>query len=253
VSPGRPAAARRWQMVRSGGTAGRFEARARRRRLRALLPLFVVAATVTVLLVAGWLVLGTRVFDVRTVAVQGAVTVRQATVREAAAVRLGSPLGRVDVDGVRKRVADLGPVAKVQVYRTWPHTLTVQITERQPVAVVRRRGGYAELDAGGVPFRTVARRPAGLPLVEVARPGPKDRPTRSVLVVAAALSPELRAQLVRIAAPTAEQVTVVLTGGRQVFWGDSDRSDRKSTVATALLARPGKRIDVSAPRVVTVK
>jgi cell division protein FtsQ len=253
VSHGRSAAARRWQMVRSGGTAGRFEARARRRRLRALLPLFVVLVVVTVLLVAGWLVLGTRVFDVRTVTVEGAVTVRQATVRDAAAVRLGSSLARGDVDGVRDRVSALGPIAKVQVYRTWPHTLTVQITERQPVAVVHRRGGYAELDAAGVPFRTVARRPAGLPLVVLARPGPRDRATRSVLVVAAALTPELRDRLARIAAPTAEQVTVVLTDKRQIFWGDSDHSDRKATVATALLARPGQRIDVSAPRVVTVK
>jgi cell division protein FtsQ len=240
-------------MVRSGGTAGRFEARARRRRLRSLLPLFVVLGTVTVLLVAGWLVLGTRVFDVRTVAVQGAVTVPPAAVREAAAVRLGSSLARVDVDRVRSRVSALGPVAKVQVYRTWPHTLTVQIGERQPVAVVRRRDGYAELDGGGLPFRTVARRPAGLPLVQVARPGPGDRATRSVLVVVAALTPELRAQLARIAAPTAEQVTLVLRDGRQIFWGDSDRSDRKATVATALLTRPGQRIDVSAPRVITVK
>jgi cell division protein FtsQ len=240
-------------MVRSGGTAGRFEARARRRRLRTLLPLIVVLVAVTVLLVAGWLVLGTRVFDVRTVAVEGAVTVPQAAVRGAASVRLGSSLARVDVDGVRSRVSALGPVAKVQVYRTWPHTLTVQITERQAVAVLRRRAAYVELDAAGVPFRTVTRRPAGLPLVEVGRPGPEDRATRGVLVVAAALTPELRAQLVRITAPTAEQVTVLLKDGRQVFWGDSDHSDRKATVATALLARPGQRIDVSAPRVVTVK
>lgn len=253
MSPGRPAAARRWQMVRSGGTAGRFEARARRRRLRSLLPLFVVLATVTVLLVAGWLVLGTRVFDVRTVTVEGAATVTSAAVRDAAAVRLGSSLARVDVDGVRTRVSALGPVAKVQVYRTWPHTLTVQVTEREAVAVVHRRDGYVELDAGGVAFRTVARRPAGLPLVVLARPGPKDRATRSALVVAAALTPGLRTRLVRITAPTAEQITVVLKNDRRVFWGDSDRSDRKATVATALLSRPGKRIDVSAPRVVTVK
>jgi cell division protein FtsQ len=240
-------------MVRSGGTAGRFEARARRRRLRSLLPLLAVAGTVAVLLVAGWLVLGTGVFDVRTVAVEGAATLGKSRVRDAAAVRLGSPLARVDVDGVRARVSALGPVAKVQVYRTWPHTLTVQVTERQPVAAVHRRDGYVVLDATGVPFRTVARRPAGLPLVVLARPGPRDRATRSVLVVTAALTPALRAQLVRIAAPTAEQVTVHLTKGRQVFWGDSDHSDRKATVATALLARPGQRIDVSAPRVVTVK
>jgi cell division protein FtsQ len=251
---GRPGTARRWRLVRDGGTAGRFAARARRRRVRSLIPVLVVLGTVVVVVVAGWLVLGTRVLDVRTVAVEGASTLDANAVREAAGVPLGSPLARIDVDEVRTRVSALGPVADVQIYRTWPHTLVVRITERRPVAVtVAGRGRYTLLDATGVPYLTTTRRPAGIPEVRIARPGPDDRATRSALAVAGALSPELRRQLVRIQAPTAEQVTVVLRGGRAVFWGDAGRSESKATVATALLARPGKRIDVSAPDVVTVK
>jgi cell division protein FtsQ len=250
--PGR-AVARGWRMVRDGGTAGRFAARARRRRLRALVPLLVVAGTVAVLLVVGWLVLGTRVLDVRTVAVTGVETLEPEAVRQAAAVSIGAPLARVDVDRAVARVSALGPVADVRIYRTWPHTLTIEVTERRPAAVVRRGRSFVVLDGTGFPYRTVARRPAGTPLVHVARPGPSDRATRSALAVAAALSPELRRELVRISAPTAEQVTLVLRKGRSVFWGDAGDSPDKATVATALLARPGKRIDVSAPDVVTVK
>ncbi|HEY0486143.1 MAG TPA: FtsQ-type POTRA domain-containing protein [Mycobacteriales bacterium] len=240
-------------MVRDGGTAGLFAARARRRRIRALVPLLVVAATVAVLLTAGWLVLGTRVLDVRTVAVEGVVTLDPAAVRSAAAVPLGAPLAKVDVDRVATRVRTLGPVAEVHIYRSWPHTLHVQVVERRPAAVVRKGTRYVVLDATGYAYLTVAHPPTGAPLVVVARPGPSDRTTRSVLTVAAALTPELRRELVRISAPTAEQVTLALRGGRTVFWGDAGDSADKATVATALLGRPGARIDVSAPDVVTVK
>jgi cell division protein FtsQ len=47
--------------------------------------------------------------------------------------------------------------------------------------------------------------------------------------------------------PTA--IRLELTGGRVVVWGGADQSDVKARVATALLARPGKTIDVSAPEV----
>jgi cell division protein FtsQ len=240
-------------MVRDGGTAGRFAARARRRRLRALVPVLAVLATVAVLMAGGWLVLGTRVLDVRAVAIDGLVTLDAATVRTAAAVPLGSPLARVDVDAVARRVSALGPVADVRIYRTWPHTLRVRVTERRPAAVVPQGKRYLLVDSTGYVYRTLARRPAGLPVVRVDRPRPSDRATRSALAVAAALTPELRRVLVRISAPTAEQVTVHLRDGRTVFWGDAGDSADKATVATALLERPGKRVDVSAPRVVTVK
>jgi cell division protein FtsQ len=240
-------------MVRDGGTAGLFAARARSRRLRALVPLLAVVGTVVVLLVAGWLVLGTRVFDVRAVAVHGVAILDPETVRKTAAVPLGAPLARVDVDRVSARVSALDPVADVRIYRTWPHTLEIQVIERRPAAVVRRGASFVVLDGAGYPYLRQARRPAGLPLLELARPSPSDRATRSALSVAAALTPELRRELVRIAAPTAEQVTLRLRKGRSVFWGDAGDSADKATVATALLGRPGKRIDVSAPDVVTVK
>jgi cell division protein FtsQ len=213
-----------------------------------------VLGAVAVLVGAGWLVLGTRMLDVRTIAVEGTSTLAVAEVRKVAGVPLGSPLARIDVDRVRDRISALGPVADVQIYRTWPHTLMVRITERRPAAVlVGARGRYTVVDSTGVPYLTTTRRPPGVPRIDVRKPGPGDRATRSALAVAAALSPDLRRQLVRIQAPTAEQVTVVLRGGRSVFWGDAGRSKSKATVATALLARPGKWIDVSAPDIVTVK
>ncbi len=44
----------------------------------------------------------------------------------------------------------------------------------------------------------------------------------------------------------------MLTGGREIVWGDATENATKARVATSLLGRSGTVIDVSAPDVVTV-
>jgi cell division protein FtsQ len=254
MSPDGPAAARRWRLVRgSGGPPSRFVARSRRRRLRALLPYLVVLAVLAVTGGLGWVVYGTTMFVADEVRVEGARTIGAAEVRKVAAVPVDVPLAQVDTAAIAARVRALPAVEEVRVTRSWPGTVTVVVTERTGVAVLARGRQFVLVDAGGVPFRTVAARPSALPLVEVAKPSPGDRATRAALSVATALTEPLRKKLVRIAAPTPEQVTLHLADGRTVFWGDAEDNARKATVTTALLDKPGKKLDVSAPDVVTVR
>lgn len=118
----------------------------------------VLSGLVALLLAAcGWLVFFSSVLDVRTVSVQGLkadkLTVDQ--VREAIGPVQHGPLARVDLDAVRRRVQAIPRVAKVEVWRGWPHTLRVKVTERQPVAAVRGADGqFTQVDAGGVSFAT---------------------------------------------------------------------------------------------------
>jgi cell division protein FtsQ len=254
VSTERPGEERRWQMVRGGRVpAARFAARSRRRRFRGALPYLVVLVVLAVAGGLGWAIYGTTLFAARTVRIEGAHTVPPAEVARVAAVPSDVPLAQLDTRAVVDRVRKIAVVADARVVRSWPGTVTVVVTERVGVAVQAKAGQYVLIDVGGVPFRTVPTRPPNLPLVELASPGPRDRPTAAALAVALALTDGLRGKLVKIAAPTPSQVTLYLAGGRTVFWGDAENSDRKATVTTALLNRPGKRIDVSAPDVVTVR
>lgn len=239
--------------TRVARTAPRFAARARRHRWRSAAPYVAVLTGVALLGVAALLVYGTGVFAVRAVEVTGARIVSAEQVRERAEVPLGAPLARVDLEAVRARVAAMPTVESVRVDRSWPGTVRVAVRERAPAAAVARAGRFTLVDRDGVLYRTVPALPRGVPLLTVRSPGPGDRATRAALTVLAALGPALRGRLVSVAAPTAEQVTLVLERGRSVFWGDAGDSDRKVVVATALLERPGTRIDVSAPGVVTVK
>ncbi|WP_319458689.1 cell division protein FtsQ/DivIB [Micromonospora sp. RTP1Z1] len=253
---GRRGPARRWQLVRAGTDAvppstRRFMARARQRRMRAALPWAVAAGVLALAGLVAWTVLGTGLFGVREVRVVGAKLVTQVEVRDAAAVPDDQPLALVDLAATARRVGALAPVERASVSRDWPGALVIRVVERTAVAAVPQGEQFAVIDRAGVVFRTVSEAPDALPLVRVGRPAPDDPGTRAGLAVLAALSPQLRAQLVSVDVAGLARITLRLRPDRTVVWGDATRGADKSRVATALLGRQADTIDVSAPDVVT--
>ncbi|MEV6816612.1 FtsQ-type POTRA domain-containing protein [Micromonospora sp. NPDC051296] len=249
---------RRWQLVRAGRDAvpastRRFMARARRRRMRAALPWAVAGGVLALAGLVAWTLLGTGLFGVREVRVEGAELVTAVQVRDAARVPDGAPLARVDLAELAGRIGALPPVERVTVHRDWPDALVVRLTERTGLAVVPRGEQFVVVDAAGVAFRTLPQRPDGLPLVRLAEPGPDDPDTQAGLAVLAVLTPQLRAELVEVTVEGLARISVRLRGDRTVFWGDATRGADKARVATALLDQKAARIDVSAPDVVTFK
>ncbi|MEU4236585.1 FtsQ-type POTRA domain-containing protein [Actinoplanes sp. NPDC026619] len=250
---------RNWRLVRANtdavpSSARRFMARARQRRLRAVLPWAIAAGVALVIGGLVWVVYGTPLLSVRNVQVVGVQFLTPLQVEEAAAVPMEEPLARLDLDAVRGRVRGLAAVDRVTVRRSWPSTLVVEVVERTPVAAVPTAPGRLTLiDASGVPYREVSRQPDGLPLLRTTTPGPADVNTRSALTVLGALSADLREQLVEISAAAPAQIKLQLTKDRLVLWGDDTESTLKSQVATVLLKKADKQIDVSAPSVPTIR
>ncbi|MFI5957159.1 cell division protein FtsQ/DivIB [Cryptosporangium sp. NPDC051539] len=256
MKPDRPA--RRWRLRRDAATTtaragGRRALRRGRRGLRAVAPYALVAGVVVVASVAVWALLGSALLGVRTVSVRGERTVTAEQVARAAAIPVGTPLARLDTAAAAARIRALPAVASVQVRRAWPNTVVVTVAERTAVAVAQRGKQFVLIDAGGFPFRTVTARPAGLPLIRVKKPAEGDPATHAALTVAVALTKPLREVATAVVANSPQRVEVRLDDDRVVFWGTADDSPRKATIATALLGESGKRIDVSAPDVVTVR
>lgn len=210
--------------------------------LAVLLPL---AALAWVLLASTWL-------GVDRVQVVGLERLQAAAVVQAAAVADGTPLARVDTGAVERRVAALAPVADVAVRRTWPGTLTVDVTERTPVGGVLQDGRYTLLDAEGVPFATEAALPRGTVRLQVHDPGPDDPSTLASLEVYAALPDKLRTRVRIVRATSPSAVVLRLNDGRQVVWGRPGETDTKAAAVLALLSKPGTTYDVSAGDVVVV-
>ena len=222
--------------------------RGRRRVLRAVLALLLAV------LVAGaaWVVYFSSVLDTRVVTVTGAQALTPEQVTTAAAVPLGRPLARQDLDAIARRATSLPRVAAAQVTREWPHTVRVAVTERQPLLGVAQPGGFLVVDKAGVVFSAETTLPAGVVAVAA---DPANRPLLVELgSVVLSLPKDVRDQVTGIAAATPDSIRLTTTSGVTIVWGDSSQSELKAQVAVALLDSGAKTtIDVSAPHAPAVR
>jgi cell division protein FtsQ len=220
--------------------------------------LLITLAVLTVLIGGGtWAVYGSSWFRATNVTVSGNGEVTTDQIKHAAAVPLGGALISVDTGAVRARLLKALPrIGTVRVAHSWPHTVTVKVTERTPSAVLENGGKFTEVDRDGVRFATVDRAPAGVPLVQLApvqsaslRHFGTTRLLQSAIAVAGDLPDSLRGQATAIRVRSYDGVTVELTRGREVVWGSAQDGARKSAVLVALMkAEPhAEHFDVSAP------
>jgi cell division protein FtsQ len=198
-----------------------------------------------VLVVVGWLFAFSSVLAARTVQVRGTQILAVDDVRAAAGVRLGTPLARQDLQAVADRVATLKPVSRVDVTRSWPDTVVIEVRERTPLLAVGQPDGFLLIDASGTGYQTVPAAPAGVLLTEA---DVTNGPLLSQLgSVAAAMPPDLRSKVKLAKAITADGIRLTLTDGDVVLWGSAEQSSLKAQVLTSLLKQRGTTYDVSAP------
>lgn len=219
----------------------------------------IAAAVVLALLVAFAVVVWlTPAFSVRDVTVSGTHTVSSAAVLSTADVPQGGNLTRLDTDAIARRVLTTYPaLAAVTVHRAYPSTVTIDVTERQVVGTLHSHGRYALVDGTGVPFRSVSKPAAGYPIVGVPQIVGGDATVQAAARVAASVPRDLRTVVVSLSATTPDAITVHLSKGRNVTWGDASDSDRKFVVLRTLLRHPPQgsslaSINLSSPDAVTV-
>jgi cell division protein FtsQ len=250
--------ARRWRLVRARPDAvpasvRRFTARARHHRWRAAAPWLITAAALAAAGALTAVVFATPLLGASQIKVTGTTLTSPDDVRAVAAIRAGTPLARLDAAAIARRVEALPPVRHVRVERQWPRTVVIRVTERAAVAAVADGKEFVLLDETGTGYARLPVRPPLLPLLRVPEPGPADPTTRAALTVLAALTEPLHRALVVLVADAPTRVRLELAGGRSIIWGDATENEAKARVATVLLGRSGRVIDVSAPDLVTVR
>lgn len=219
-----------------------------RRRWVALLSVLTVIAMVYLL----WF---SSMLGVQTVDVIGSNSVPAAQIREAAAVPDQKPMLRLDTDEIRDRVAQMPGIATVDVSRSWPNTLEITVTERNAIAFFDSGpggDGVHLVDGGGVVFKTVKERPAGLPELKLPSVSADDPVTRAVTAVLGVIPEQLLKQVTTATAKTPASVEFTLANGKIVRWGTAEQTDRKAKVLAALLTQDGKIYDVAAPELPTI-
>ncbi|WP_427167517.1 cell division protein FtsQ/DivIB [Streptomyces sp. C1-1] len=236
------------------------------RRLRRLKPprvrMIIILAVGLVLLGAGtvWVLYGSSWTRVERVSVSGTRVLTSAQVRAAAEVPVGAPLISVDTDEIETRLrATLPRIDTVDVVRSWPHGIDLKVVERTPVVIVQKGGKFVEVDDEGVRFATVSRAPAGVPTLKLRlsrgtaaaslRRFGEDRLVREAVRVAGAVPAAVTRETATVEVRSYDDILLVLSGGRTVAWGSSERGALKARTLTALMkAAPGARhFDVSAP------
>ena len=209
---------------------------------------YVVAVLLMIGLAVGivWAVYFSSLLAVQGVEITGATELSAADVRQAAAVPVGEPLARVDLDQVRARVESLAAVKSADVTRKWPDRVVVSVEERVAVAVVEIGGRIRGMDDAGVVFRDYPRAPADLPHVRTSTDTRSDALEEAARVVGA-LPEEISRIVDHVAVETVDQISLVLRDGRTVVWGSADESDKKALVLGVLLQEPHQTYDVSVP------
>lgn len=172
-------------------------------------------------------------------------------VLQAAQAPVGQPLARVDTDAVADRAGSVADVAAVVVSRSWPDTLVLTVTLREPVANLPRDGTWRVVDADGVVFGDLDGPIGDLPvLVSLEADADDDTAAQRRVAgvsVAAALPREMLRTVERVEVSSQADVRLVLRDGRIVIWGSAEQPERKTEVLEVLLDTPATAYDVSVP------
>jgi cell division protein FtsQ len=226
----------------------RFQRRAQVARQRPLRLLGYAAATLGVLVVLGWVVAFSPVLAVRSVEVVGVPDSQVAAIKGMAKVPMGEPMARVDGDAVAARVSELATLADVSIERSWPSTLVIHASPRQPFLVVKNPQGQLQVvDATGVAYAQVSTAPRGVPTVNAASSAALSRDALATAVsVVKVLPAAVQKRVTNVTVSSANLVTLRI-GRTSIVWGGVDEPERKLAIMTALLRSNPTLIDVSAP------
>jgi cell division protein FtsQ len=218
--------------------------------------LFIALAMMGIAGAIAWVLLGSRVFVVRSVVVTGTRLVPKAEVLAVAGVRLGTPLISDNTAQIAARVAALRQVQSADIATSWPDRVVITVRERTPALAVASGGGFDLVDAGGVLVQRAASRPSGIPLYLATAPVTVlagDPDVGAAAAVVGELPAQLRPSVQSVAAPSPDQVTLQLASGVTVRWGGTDRAAAKAEELTVLMQTHARYYDVSAPGTAVTK
>lgn len=208
------------------------------RRRRGLVAL-AVAVTATV----GWVGWASPLTLVEHVVVTAPKGISEESIRLASGISAQDHVPAVDAEKVRTSIMTQIPaVADVDMSRSLPHTIRLEVTARTPVAAIQSGKGYYIVDAEGVVFDKV-RSARKLPVIKAG----SEVGRQEARVVLLGLPEPLRGTVTRISAKTRDDVTLTLRGGATVRWGSVADADLKARVLAGLLPVKADHYDVSAP------
>lgn len=209
-----------------------------------------LVALIGVTMVVAWV---TPVVAVRDFEIQGNSIVNESDISDALETYRDRPLPQVNIANAEAIIDDIAAVEEVEITRSWPRTLTIELQERRPYLLVpEAEESYWVIDRNGVPYQHLEEPDPALMQVELESPGEDDRATQSVLTILESLPSDLHNQLEKVESPTASGIVLHLEDEKSIRWGDAAENEKKSQVALLLLSQDHEHFDVSAPNAPSV-
>lgn len=214
-------------------------------RRRIIFATLLLSAIVSTLLYIGWY---SNLLIVKSIEVRGAKDVPIQLITDTAQVSLNTQLLRVPTVSVVERLQTITQIGRAEVRRGWPSTLVIDISERSPVAVTDIGSGRLLVDQTGFPYLP-APQDANFPFVS----GPDDSSRAATYVVWQSFPEWLKPEIASTNADNPNSIWLMMTSGRKVLWGNTERAAEKSAVLKVLRRMAGSTYDVSTPEVPVVK
>jgi cell division protein FtsQ len=206
----------------------------------ALLPIALVAALTYVALRSSYL-------TVQQIKVEGTQTLDQASLAQLSDLE-GASMLRLPTDQARENLLAIPSVRSVSFERSWPHTITMKVEERTPVAFWSVSGHDYVVDEEGVVIAAGAPDGPAPRIVEIAD-GKTLSPGDRVHPDAVAFARRIMAESPRFLDENVDVleyragvgVTVVFNGGLRVTFGDERSYEYKIAVLSQLLDKLTKQ------------
>jgi len=217
-----------------------------------------LAAAVGVLILFIGVAVYSPLLAVEKIRITGTKLVSKQQILKVLKPELGKPLPQIAAADVAELLKQFKLIQSVSVISSPPHTLTVRVVERMPIAIVSQGGTYYFYDPAGVQIAPASRFDQ-LPVVAISGKPATSASYAAAVSVILALPVDLLPKISSVSARSIDNVTFQLRGyaGQRVIWGDKSNAVLKSKVLAALIknqkATDRVTYDVSSPSAPTVR
>ena len=243
----------------------RAEQRAKRQRwqyLRYIARIAIVIAVILLVIFGSIFIYRSDLFHVNNVQVNGSAHLTSQEITSIAAVSDDSTLLRLDSKGIKERLEDNAWVQNAAIHRVFPDTIVIDITEREPGAVVKindRSNWVISTDGAWLSAATTDDWENAMKIIDVSpsMPAPisgamcADGGINNALDILNSISDDLRSRIVSISAESSIKTSLNLVDGVTVAFGDSSDIEVKEAVINSLLNEYEGRISYINVRVPT--
>lgn len=243
----------------------RAEQRAKRQRwqyLRYIARIAIVIAVILLIIFGSIFIYRSDLFHVNNVQVNGSAHLTSQEITGIAAVSDDSTLLRLDSKGIKERLEDNAWVQNAAIHRVFPDTIVIDITEREPGAVVKindRSNWVISTDGAWLSAATTDDWENAMKIIDVSpsMPAPisgamcADDGINNALDILNSISDDLRSRIVSISAESSIKTSLNLVDGVTVAFGDSSDIEVKEAVINSLLNEYEGRISYINVRVPT--